>query len=104
MDTMKRLLRLPEVLSRTGLSRSTLYADATFPRSIKIGPRAVAWDEREIDDWIEARIEAREAAWCNRSPALRAQGLLTSIQQADAEVLLQTRRTLNPRSPHGCRS
>ena len=59
---MKRLLRLPEVLNRTGLSRSTLYADSTVPRSVKIGPRAVAWDEDEINAWIEAKLEEREAA------------------------------------------
>lgn len=59
---MTRLLRLPEVLSRTGLSRSTLYADPTFPKSVKVGQRAVAWAETEIDAWIEARLEAREAA------------------------------------------
>ena len=59
---MKRLLRLPNVLERTGLSRSTLYADATFPKAVKVGQRAVAWPENEVDAWIEARIEAREAA------------------------------------------
>jgi prophage regulatory protein len=59
---MKRLLRLPEVLNRTGLSRSTLYADSSFPKSVKVGQRAVAWDEDEINAWIEARLEAREAA------------------------------------------
>lgn len=59
---MKRLLRLPNVLERTGLSRSTLYADPSFPKAVKVGQRAVAWPEDEIDAWIEARIEAREAA------------------------------------------
>lgn len=59
---MRRLLRLPDVLSRTGLSRSTLYADPTFPKSVKVGQRAVAWAESEIDAWIEARMAEREAA------------------------------------------
>lgn len=57
---MKRLLRLPEVLDRTGLSRSTLYADSTFPKPVKIGERAVAWVEDEIKDWVDARIAQRE--------------------------------------------
>lgn len=59
---MTRLLRLPEVLTRTGLSRSTLYADLSFPKSVKVGQRAVAWAEDEIDAWIGERLEAREAA------------------------------------------
>ena len=59
---MPRLLRMPEVLARTGLSRSRLYADPTFPRSVKIGERAVAWVEDEIGDWVAARIAEREKA------------------------------------------
>jgi prophage regulatory protein len=34
-----------------------------FPKPIKIGTRAVAWRESEIDAWITARIEdGREEA------------------------------------------
>jgi len=36
-------------------------ADGTFPPSIPLGPRAVGWDEAEIDAWIEARIAEAEA-------------------------------------------
>ena len=57
--TMNRLLRLPDVLSLTGLSRSRLYADPSFPKSVKIGERAVAWVEDEVRDWIDARIAER---------------------------------------------
>ena len=56
---MARLLRLPAVKQITGLSRSTIYADPSFPRSVKIGERAVAWVEDEINDWIGARIAER---------------------------------------------
>jgi len=59
---MTRLLRLPAVLDRTGLSRSTLYATADFPKSVKVGQRAVAWPEDEVEAWIAAKVEAREAA------------------------------------------
>lgn len=55
----KRILRLGEVISRTGRSRSSIYADierGEFPRPIKIGPRAVGWMETEIDSWIKERI------------------------------------------------
>ncbi|MDZ7662513.1 AlpA family transcriptional regulator [Thiohalophilus sp.] len=57
---MKTILRLPTVISRTGLSRSTLYlriAEGRFPRPISLGGRAVGWLESDITEWIETRIE-----------------------------------------------
>ena len=58
------ILRLPAVIARTGLRRSTIYARAkqgTFPKPIKLGPRAVGWVESEIEQFLEARIQqARE--------------------------------------------
>ncbi|UOR15832.1 AlpA family phage regulatory protein [Qipengyuania aquimaris] len=55
-----RLIRLPEVLSKTGHSRSRLYADDTFPRRVRLGARGVAWVEAEVDEWIRERIESRD--------------------------------------------
>lgn len=57
---MSRLLRLDAVKEITGLSRSTIYADPNFPRPVKIGERAVAWVEEEIQEWVNARIAERE--------------------------------------------
>lgn len=57
---MSRLLRLDAVKEITGLSRSTIYADPNFPRPVKIGERAVAWVEVEIQEWVNARIAERE--------------------------------------------
>lgn len=54
-----RLIRLPEVLKKTGLSRSRLYADHSFPKRVQLGARGVAWVESEIEDWIASRIAAR---------------------------------------------
>ena len=59
---MPKLVRLEAVKELTGLSRSTIYADPTFPRQVKIGQRAVAWVESEIREWVEARIAERELA------------------------------------------
>lgn len=61
---MKTLLRLPEVVARTGMSRSCLYqaaAAGTFPKPVKLGPgaRASAWVEDEVSEWVEARISER---------------------------------------------
>ena len=61
-----RILRLPDVKARTGLSRSTIYlrvSEGTFPAPISLGGRATGWVEAEIDDWVVERIEeSRNAA------------------------------------------
>ncbi|WP_350355107.1 helix-turn-helix transcriptional regulator [Shewanella zhangzhouensis] len=31
-----------------------------FPRSVKLGPRLVAWVENEIDEWIADKISNRD--------------------------------------------
>jgi prophage regulatory protein len=55
------ILRRKQVESRTGLSRSTIYAriaDGAFPRPIDLGGgRAVGWIEGEIDEWLKSRIK-----------------------------------------------
>lgn len=56
------ILRLPAVKASTGLSRSTIYlrmAEGKFPKPLSLGERAVGWLEAEIQQWVEARIEAR---------------------------------------------
>jgi prophage regulatory protein len=60
----ERLLRRPEVEKMTGRGRSAIYegiSNGTFPAPVKIGPRAVAWPESTIAQWIADRIEG--AAW-----------------------------------------
>jgi prophage regulatory protein len=58
-----RILRLKEVINKTGLARSTIYKylDAgTFPKPIPLGGRSVGWVDSEIHEWILTRIEARD--------------------------------------------
>ena len=53
------LLRLPQVLERVGLGKSSVYAmihRKEFPAPIKIGDRISAWDSSAIDAWIEEQI------------------------------------------------
>ncbi len=55
-----RLIRLPEVKSRTGLSRSTIYLrikEGKFPAPISLGMRAVGWLEFDIQQWLDDRIK-----------------------------------------------
>jgi len=56
----KKILRLPIVLDRTGLSRSTVYlrvSEGKFPRPVSLGARAVGWIETEVEEWIAGQIE-----------------------------------------------
>lgn len=60
-----QLLRLPAVIERTGLSRSSIYrneAAGAFPHRVKIGERAAAWLAADIDRWIAGRVAARDKA------------------------------------------
>lgn len=57
----KTIWRLPEVISQTGLSRSTIYHKMNldeFPQSISLGTRSVGWIANEVEQWISDRIEA----------------------------------------------
>ncbi|HZL51011.1 MAG TPA: AlpA family transcriptional regulator [Terracidiphilus sp.] len=52
-------LRLPELKSVTGLSKSSLYAlirANSFPSPVQLGPRTVAWVRSEVRQWAEERI------------------------------------------------
>ena len=61
---MPKLLRLPDVIERTSLRRSTIYdlmEKGAFPRPVKIsGARSNAWIADEIQAYVEARIAERE--------------------------------------------
>lgn len=62
-----QIIRLPEVLARTGLGKTTLYrkvGEGQFPRPARIGARAIGWYASEIDAWIAARprTNARQVA------------------------------------------
>ena len=61
-DEPRRLVRKIEVKHRSGFtSDSGLYdaiARGAFPKPIKIGVRASAWLESEIEDWIDSKISA----------------------------------------------
>jgi len=57
-----RIIRLPEVIERVGLSKSTIYQniqDGTFPKQLKLG-RTSGWLESEIDAWIGNLANTRQ--------------------------------------------
>lgn len=58
----ERLLRLPEVESRVGLRKSSIYemlgrTPPAFPKPLKLSRRAVCWPASAIDAWIADRIK-----------------------------------------------
>ena len=55
-----RLIRLSEVMNKTGFGKAWLYrliSQNRFPQPVKIGIRAIAFIESEIDEWIQLTIE-----------------------------------------------
>lgn len=56
---MITLLRARQVQALTGLSRTNVYEDPRL-RPVRIGPRAVAWVESEVQEWLADRISERD--------------------------------------------
>lgn len=56
-----RILRFPEVVRKTGYSRSSIQMrvrSGQFPKPIAIGPRAVGFVEHEVTGWLKKQINA----------------------------------------------
>ena len=51
-----KLIKLSRVMEKTSLSKTAVYTTPGFPKPVKVGKRAVAWVESEVDQWISARI------------------------------------------------
>lgn len=73
---MNAILRIAEVRRKTGLSKSTIYADRHFPKPIQLtsSGKAVGWLESEVVEWMNARVAAtrnrvQPAAQGEASPA-----------------------------------
>ena len=63
-----KIIRLPAVKEKTGLSRSSIYLRMTkgeFPHSISLGDRAVGWLESHVEQWLEDKISASRNAGGN---------------------------------------
>jgi prophage regulatory protein len=57
-----KLLRIRQVVERTGLGRSTIYdliKKGQFPKQVYITERCVGWSEDGVHDWILERLEAK---------------------------------------------
>ena len=57
-----RFIKLPQVISITGLSRSAVYQainEGRFPKQINLGARSIAFLESEVQEWMEACVANR---------------------------------------------
>ena len=56
-----RIVRLPEVMTLTGLSKTVIYRRmkrGEFPTAIDLGGRAVGWRIRDVTNWLASRARA----------------------------------------------
>lgn len=63
---LDRIVRLPEVLQRTGLSRATIYRKirrGTFPRQEPISDQGVGWRQSDVSKWVADPTGYRAPGW-----------------------------------------
>ncbi len=65
-DQIPKFIRIRSVLELTGLSKSYTYelcSKGLFPKSVHLVPggTSVAWVKSEVLDWIDSRIQSRDA-------------------------------------------
>ena len=56
----ERIIRLRDVIGKTGLSKSSVYRlaadpNSDFPAAVRLSQAAVGWKESEVDAWIQSR-------------------------------------------------
>jgi prophage regulatory protein len=64
VDDRINIIKLSEVIARTGLSRSTIYRrvkQTDFPKPIPLGGNSIGWIELEVQQWLLARMEDRRS-------------------------------------------
>jgi len=56
--TTNAMLRVPQVLERTGVCRASLYnwiREGKFPAPVELGGNSIGWPESEIEAWVASR-------------------------------------------------
>ncbi|ROR70192.1 AlpA family transcriptional regulator [Vibrio crassostreae] len=57
-----RFLKIKEVMTKTALSRSSIYrkmSEGSFPKPVPIGERAVAWIDSDVEEWMKECVKQR---------------------------------------------
>ncbi len=56
----RRMYRIREVCTVTGLKPSTIYKlirEELFPKGIRLTSRSTAWPSDLVEDWVDSRIK-----------------------------------------------
>ncbi|KLU22233.1 DNA-binding protein [Caballeronia mineralivorans PML1(12)] len=64
VSPQKRMERMPSVLARVQLSESEVrrrIKAGTFPKPVKLGPRAIAFNSAQIDAWLDSLTSGSDA-------------------------------------------
>ncbi|WP_442921052.1 helix-turn-helix transcriptional regulator [Mesorhizobium sp. Cs1321R2N1] len=67
----KRAIRRTELRKIVPLADTTIYEmeqRGEFPRRFYLTPRCVVWDLAEVEDWVEGRRRASNAALTKKAP------------------------------------
>ena len=59
MDTMLSKRQLKELVLYSPQHIARLEASGQFPKRVQLGANRVGWVEREVQEWLQQRIEAR---------------------------------------------
>lgn len=63
-EIRERLMRVADVVTLTGMKRSSIYrlaAAGRFPKPLKLTERCSAWRESQVRLWIAERVAGRAA-------------------------------------------
>lgn len=61
-----RFIKLPQVISITGLSRSSIYlaiSENRFPQQVPLGARSVVWLESEVQEFMQNCVANRRGSF-----------------------------------------
>lgn len=64
MSNDEKILRLPEVKAKVGLSTASIYRlikEGDFPKQIKLGRHASGWLDSEVQSWIKKKAGGQAA-------------------------------------------
>ncbi len=67
-----QMLRAPEVMACTGLSRVTIWRRVRagkFPAPLVLGENSIGWTAQSIEDWLESRPRRTYGAETAPEPA-----------------------------------
>jgi prophage regulatory protein len=54
----EKILRLPQVVETSGLSKASIYRleqAGDFPKRVCLSPGAVGWEQSKVQEWIKTR-------------------------------------------------